>query len=220
MLSGGTVELWSTLVTTNYDAETSGIGVVNLGGQVQCDVEHCLPICTICLDVGWVTLSPTSQPATSSTNDQKATVPTVIASISALLVLVLVGLSTVRHRLNATSVTCDDGLQQAAAGGVELPDTTSTRLTSHLLEDSSVQKSPDPHVSFELLRASRAAIFVVDRSMRVELWSAGNFGGDAQSEHATRAWINLRTCLVRYEDRYSDAFQPGWSPSFGTSIRE
>ena len=189
VLGGGTVDLVSTLFESNYDAKGSGVGVVNLGGQVQCDVANCLPVCTRCLDDDWETLSPTSRPAASPTNEQNATLPTVVASVSTLFVLVLVGLWTMRHRLNtATSVTCDDGLEQAPGPGTfELPDTIRTQqtLTSHLL-DSSVETPPnprDPHVSFALLRGSRAAIFVVDRSLRVELWSAGNLVGRS-SEHA------------------------------------
>ena len=173
VLDDAEIDLVNSLFESNYDGsnyDASGVGVVSLGGQVQCDVEDCLPVCTSCLRE---TVSPSPHPAAPSTNEENATVPTVIASTSALLVLVLVGLLTLRHRLNATSVTCHVGLEHAAAS-FELPDTISTLpLTRYLLEDTSVHNPPDPHVSFELLRVSRAAIFVVDRSLRVELWSAG-----------------------------------------------
>ena len=182
VLGGGTVELVGNTFESNYDAKTLGVGVVNLGGQVQCDVEHCLPVCTICLDDGWETLSPTSHPAALPNNEQVGTLTAVVACVSTLLVLVLVGLFTVRRRLNATtSATCDDGLAQTGPerGSFELPYTfgDSETLTSRLL-DGSVETSPDPPdplvAYFALLRASLAAIFVVNQSLRVELWSAGN----------------------------------------------
>ena len=200
VLDDAEIDLVNSLFESNYDGsnyDASGVGVVNLGGQVQCVVESsglhltnrlCLPVCTSCR---WETTSPTPHPAAPPTNEQNATEPTVIASISALLVLVVVGLLTVRHRLNATSVTCSGGLERAA-GTFEL---TTDAISRHLLEDSSVPNPPDPHVSFALLRVSRAAIFVVNRSWRVELWSAGNRLA-ARSKHARKLeWIHFCTLV-------------------------
>ena len=176
------IDLVNSLFDSNYDAAIPGTGVVNLGGQVQCDVEHqedCLPVCTKCLDgretppptphpATRATLPPTFQPAGPPTNKQK---PTALAgTISALLVLVFVtGSILIHRRVNASTPNSE-----------EL--TTSTQsLTRSLLGANSVPNPPVPHVSFAVLQSSRAAIFVVGRTLRVEHWSTGNKKKDART---------------------------------------
>ena len=44
---------------------TDGVGIVNFDGQVQCDVQHCLPVCTACRD-GILSPRPTLQPTVAS----------------------------------------------------------------------------------------------------------------------------------------------------------
>jgi hypothetical protein len=166
LVVGGEIDLVNSLFESNYDAQTSGVGVTNFGGQVHCNIEQCLPVCTVCLDEQ-ETKSPTPHPATPSPTPYHSTTPptnkqnttAVVVTISTLIVSVLVGLLALRHKLNATSVTfeCRD---QNAAVSCELPDTSGTQAPRH--------------VSFVFLQSSRAAIFVVDHNLRLELWSTGN----------------------------------------------
>ena len=44
-------------ITNSSDAD--GIGIVNIGGELQCDIPGCLPVCTACLSP-----QPTQQPTT------------------------------------------------------------------------------------------------------------------------------------------------------------
>jgi hypothetical protein len=161
LVYGGEIDLENTLFESNYDGSnngaTSGIGVVNLGGQVQCDVAGCLPVCTKCED--------DPHPPPPAEKKSVTNIPEGVVAISALFLLVLGGVLILRGKLNVTSVS---------SGGYELPD-TSNILCRTLLDDSAVRNPPEEvHVSMALLQSSRAAIFVVDHAMRVELWSTGN----------------------------------------------
>ena len=54
---GGVADIRHSGFQENVDATSFGIGIVNLGGEVQCDLAGCFPVCTVCQSS-----SPTPQP--------------------------------------------------------------------------------------------------------------------------------------------------------------
>lgn len=185
VLTGSTIDLVNSLFDLNFDANdnSTGIGIVNMGGDVQCDTNHCLQVCTVCID-GRGSPSPTPHPAavtpptphptaaTSPTSNKWGVTETAVFAISAafvaaFVVAVAVVLAAWRRHGNISDVMGVEDCSEPDAATM----TGAATLTSDLLGDA--RNPPDPHVSFALLQSSRAAVFVVDRAMRVKLWSTG-----------------------------------------------
>ena len=193
VLTSASIDLINSSFHTNFDANTSSVGVVNVGGEIHCDLKHCLQVCTTCLSPSSSPTplptpgmeSPTPSPASSPTHPVTGTPPTnkirdgmVVLIVFASFIVLVGGVAGGAwcRRLNAThpSALILDGreneLLTSGFGG--------SSSTHHLVDDGSIRTPPDSHVSFAMLRSSRAAVVIIDRSMRIRLWSTGKENGD------------------------------------------
>ena len=173
---GGLLDLSSSVF------ELGGAGIVSLGGEVQCDAVDCFPnVCTQCL--------VTPQPSTDSSTDSarrnslylKAAVGVVVCGCLVLCVM-LVSIKLVRHdRCRAFGVTSPPGLTDsdlsslllAQAGMDQAASTTANLENAADAMAAVVQVEMTPVFPWPVMASSPAAIFVVDRTMRVVLWSSG-----------------------------------------------
>ena len=170
----GLLDLLGSVFENNWDdklSDLSGVGIVNLGGEIDCDDDGCFPVCDVCLDDDEVlSPGPAPQPARPKTNgtDTRSRWWFVTGSVIGGLVACSATLFFSCRR----SVTCQfRNSDQRDTPGLELPveQALQQRL---LLED----KQPDGSVQLALrsvVKCSPAPIFVVSCDMRISAWSPG-----------------------------------------------
>ena len=182
---GGVADIRHSRFQENFDATSfvGGIGIVNLGGEVQCDLAGCFPVCTVCQSS-----SPTPQPtveqgqsppptprpsfegALSPSSQMKKIVVFTIAAVAGFMIVVI-GVVMVRRACRR-----GDGYQFGE-----------TRFYSNQqpllrLDDARNDHDVEPEelvelVEYPVMRSyefSPAPVFVVAQaSMRIVLWSPG-----------------------------------------------
>ena len=181
--TGGKVDLSSSIFLSN-DANGSASGIVNLGGEVQCDPSQCLPVCTSCRDTTDPLLEEDDVDALprSRVADRESTFSglVLIRLACALVALALLGVVAVwRRRPCATS-----GAAEQQTTGIEMRDDFLPLLEDNaeraaapmsLPVETSATDAParELNVSFAALRSSPAPVFGIDTAMRIVLWSRG-----------------------------------------------
>jgi hypothetical protein len=212
VLSNGTISLMNSSFGSNFDGAntTSGVGIDNLGGEIQCGgTQTCLSVCTLCLDDGvppspapsstpsLSQQSPTSHPVAitpprNKNEDDVVRVRVLVVFAVLVLFVVLVGGLAGgiwwRRRPNATSsATLSSDIREQLMSPDDRVQATRTTESCGFHDPGSISLSglpgapfvenpSDSHVWFAMLRSSRAAVVVVDHSMRIKLWSKGENG--------------------------------------------
>ena len=199
--SGGVVDLAESVFESNYVNGTLSDSIVNLGGEVHCSIT-CLPVCTSCQhnDDGAAAPSPnpttqvvpkllpfpTLAPKSSPAVPFPVSAPLFFAVSAVALVLLLgAAIFCLRHfwvwRYNAASRAAEQRPPQGS-GSCELLGCTTDKL---IVDDSSGldyvelehaerwTQLLDPVQVCTMMRASPAAVFVVNQAMRIILWSPG-----------------------------------------------
>jgi predicted outer membrane repeat protein len=143
--SNGTIELSHSAFESNVASNGSGVGISNLGGQVQCRGRRCLPVCSFCRENAagddGSPPSPTRSPGTMrllSSRTEKGSAKTFdattlfaaafLGSTFAFVVLLLVGR---RRRIRNTCKDCC-----ATAGIVDDDATLESALLDALIDPS------------------------------------------------------------------------------------
>ena len=169
--AGGAIELSHSTFEENFDAESDlidGIGIANLGGMVQCDTSDCLRVCTLCRgddeQVSW-TRPPAQQPVTAaSTKNQPASRFLLWAGLAGLISIIsMVAVWQYRIRGVGPAFTVSEAERTTIEDGT---------LSDHLV-DQATNTGAIELVLCSVMKSSPAPIIVVDRDMRIKLWSCG-----------------------------------------------
>ena len=188
---GGVADLRHSTFEENVDATSCGIGVVNLGGEVHCDLAGCFPVCTACQSSpptsqptlehgqsppptprpsfkGVLSLSPSSQPTVAS-KPSRAQIKT--AAVVVGFVLVVIGVVMVRR-------TWSRGVGLHHVGETQFPSNQQSLLRlGDARNDNADETEMVQLVESPVMRShefSPAPVFAVARgSMRIVLWSPG-----------------------------------------------
>ena len=185
----------------NFVNGTDSVGIVNRGGEIQCDANSCFEVCTACRPrVDDDALAPTTPQHATAKNESWFIV--VVASFAVVCVASVTGAVVCqkavicsRQGSNAGSVEmCVAGQTPLLAhaedsmGGaqtesypVELRSDGTERSVASILAVSHSSNSKSTESDSEtgstemeiLLRSSPAPIFVIDRSLRIKSWSPG-----------------------------------------------
>ena len=188
---GGVIELLQSTFKSNYATNsTDGIGITNLGGEVQCEPGSWFPVCTAVLSppptpeptAGWPRLSPPSTPQPTVV----ATMPVSLRSgtnfmlgpvVSCLgLALLVVGVAISwrreawRHRvLRCFGLEPNGGTVERQMGG-----TPSYQQPFLQCEDASESLELVARSFMSSYEVSPAPVFAVcPHAVRITLWSPG-----------------------------------------------
>ena len=184
----GFVDLLNSVFQSN-GRHGDGTGIVNLHGQVQCDVNFgCLPICTVCRDEEMPSLSPKTVPPTLSPTRPPPRVRVTPAltkyfAIEVVAIIMLICIITaVGQSCRNTNRSWDEGSMGDANPllmglEVEIGIVTATHSSDQLLGDAPESGSVELTTRSAVMKSfevSPAPVFVVARNtMRVVVWSPG-----------------------------------------------
>ena len=176
VLSGGMIYLTNAVFHSNFDngTDTGDTGVANSGGAVRCNLEQCLPVCTLCDAAPQEDdeTQPWEQPLPIDSNRGR----TDSALFGSVLIAVVVVLSLFlclafcvvavgrRRRVGACGRACG---RDAVVGYAELVSLAAPRNAAP--EPSMAERS----LPWSIVASSPAPVFVVDVRMRIGLWSPG-----------------------------------------------
>ena len=198
----GFADLVNSVFQSNGNDTEVGVGIVNLNGQVQCDVNlGCLPFCTVCREeevpllpptqppTGQVTPTPGTTSRTRETDGSAAFIFFVVVVALSILLMLAPAVISVRQswHFNLTRKR-----QEPGGEGSERIELASLLQSSHVDREVDFGDAATEHSSGRLVEApsvvharardqfvksyevSPAPVFVVDRnSMRITLWSPG-----------------------------------------------
>lgn len=178
---------------SNSVFESCGAGIVSLGGNVRCDAADCFLVCTQCPSPQLATTtSPTASPSSWARSRMDFTTVGLACGSLALLCVIMTSVILVRRHgsreFGATSAGAADsdqsllllsnvefnraesnqasGVNQTASAAVNLVHTEEDTKTAPGVEMTQL-------LPWAVMMTSPAAIFVVNQSLRVVLWSFG-----------------------------------------------
>ena len=246
LLNGSTLELENSMFELNFSPNKPDdvIGILNLGGEVRCDARSCVPVCTTCSpdDDG----GSGDDAATVHSSEPPSALPLGLAltlgfvlMMSVFAIVGIWGRVVMRRRavresseeteflrvpfLRASDSSSRHGQRAFLASSDEGPSSASQGVAMSSFRDGIMEngKAPEPHISISALCSSPAPIFVVDRTMRITLWSQGRRWearlrtGSSRSLSDASAW-----CVCRYGCGGANAGKSGRLASVGPPVCE
>ena len=208
--SGGLVDLAASVFASNYVNGTDGNGIINLGGEVHCETT-CRPVCTLCQQVDRDAPSPNptqlppnptqvipnTPPFPSADTTSGFSAPSFAIAISAgaiAILLTLLGCSILMVFRSCIKSRAAEQTSQQEVGTFELLDCANsglpTRAANQLIVGSELDFIEPPEKCTQLpvsictmMRSSPAATFVVNRAMRIIIWSPGERNRSCLTPH-------------------------------------
>ena len=175
----GSIDLMnSVLFESNFANGASSVGIVNQGGQVQCDSNGCLEACTLCRpSVGDDdSLAPTI-PQHDAVKDAPWSVAVVAIGLAIVCIFIAAAVGIVLKQKRSSRDT-----EQRRVVEMSEPMLTHAE-TGHGGDGSVASMRANAQAAMAgagsesdirtLLRSSPAPIFVIDRDMRIISWSPG-----------------------------------------------